>query len=70
MIGTGVAATIGSNASAAFMSGHASRTMSAPAFASSSNCPSVASTLRVSVFVIVWTLIGASPPMATFPTRT
>ncbi len=43
--------------------------MSAPATAQRCTCSMVAATSVVSVFVIVWTEIGASPPTSTLPTR-
>ena len=43
--------------------------MSAPASAQACTWAMVAATSVVSVLVIVWTLIGASPPTATWPTR-
>ena len=42
--------------------------MSAPASAQACTCATVAATSVVSVFVIVCTLIGASPPTGTGPT--
>jgi hypothetical protein len=42
--------------------------MSAPAAAAASICATVAATSVVGVLVIVWTLIGASPPTASEPT--
>ena len=42
--------------------------MSAPASAARSICASVAATSGVGVFVMVCTLIGASPPTRTEPT--
>src|SRR5256885_13447539 len=54
--------------SAASRTGTAQRTMSQPAASSDQISRSVASTFRVSVFVIDCTVIGASPPTLTLPT--
>src|SRR5437016_8495543 len=54
--------------SAASRTGTAQRTMSQPAASSAQISSSVAWTSRVSVFVIDWTVRGASPPTVTFPT--
>ncbi len=43
--------------------------MSAPAFSSASICSIVAVASVVSVLVMDCTVIGASPPTSTFPTR-
>src|SRR5450756_608663 len=61
-------AIIGS-ASASSWVGTATRTMSHPAAVSSAICCNVALTSEVSVVVMDWTLIGASPPTVTLPTR-
>src|SRR5437899_5226682 len=53
--------------SAASRTGTAQRTISQPAAASAQICRSVASTSRVSVFVIDCTVIGASPPTLSLP---
>src|ERR1700761_1065340 len=50
-------------------SGHETRTMSAPASSSWRIWPMVAEASAVSVLVIDWTVIGASPPTSTDPTR-
>jgi len=60
---------ISRNASAAFSVGTDTRTRSAPALAHALIWATVAATSSVSVLVIVWIAIGASPPMATRPTR-
>jgi hypothetical protein len=57
------------SASASSWLGTATRTMSQPAAVSSAICCRVALTSAVSVVVMDWTLIGASPPTSTFPTR-
>jgi hypothetical protein len=51
------------------VSGHETRTMSAPASSSWRICSSVAAASLVRVLVIDWTVIGASPPTSTLPTR-
>ena len=61
-------AMIGS-ASASSWLGTATRTMSQPVAVSSAICWSVALMSVVLVVVIDWTLIGASPPTRTLPTR-
>src|SRR6266849_4965982 len=53
--------------SAASRTGTAQRTISQPAASSVQICRSVASTSRVSVFVIDCTVMGASPPTLSFP---
>src|ERR1700686_2019550 len=68
--GRGEPLTISFNASAASWSGTAGRTISQPASLSSWIWRSVAFTSRVSVLVIVWTAIGAAPPITTPPTLT
>ena len=50
-------------------SGQETRTISAPASSSWRICPIVAFASAVSVLVIDWTVIGASPPTSTDPTR-
>src|SRR3989338_5681730 len=55
-------------ASAASSVGTDTRTMSTPAASSARICATVAATSVVSVLVMLWTLIGASPPTATPPT--
>ena len=55
-------AAIAGSASASSSDGHATRTMSQPAAVSSAICCSVALTSAVSVVVIDWTEICASPP--------
>ena len=49
-------------------SGHETRMMSAPASSQRRIWSIVAPTSSVGVLVIVWTLIGASPPTGTAPT--
>src|ERR1700737_408309 len=68
--GSGEPFTISLSASAASWSGTAGRTISQPASLSSWIWRSVALTSRVSVLVIVWTAMGAAPPMTTPPTLT
>src|SRR5437763_2696653 len=68
--GGGERRTISFSASAASRSGTAGRTISQPASFSLAICSRVALTSRVSVLVMVWTAIGAAPPMTTSPTRT
>ena len=68
--GTGVFATISGTAAAARLSGTAMRTISAPASARRAICSIVALASAVSVFVIVCTTTGASPPTCTSPTCT
>src|SRR5215467_13777042 len=70
MIGSGEPATISFMASAAWWSGTAGRTISQPASFRAAIWFRVARTSRVSVFVMVWTAIGAAPPTTTSPTRT
>ena len=67
-MGTGLSATIAFNAAVEASSGVETRTMSAPASAAAWICATVATTSEVSVFVMVCTVIGASPPTGTFPT--
>ncbi len=68
-IGTSTALTICFSAAVESVSGHETRTISAPASAQAWICAMVASASEVSVLVMVWTLIGASPPISTGPTR-
>src|SRR5580692_10631657 len=68
-IGTPAALTIAGNAAVDASSGHETRTMSAPASSSARTWAMVAAASAVSVLVIDWTLIGASPPTSTEPTR-
>src|ERR671931_1578838 len=70
MFGSGECATSSFNATAASWSGTAGRTISQPASFSAAIWFRVARTSRVSVFVIVWTAIGAAPPTTTSPIRT
>jgi len=59
---------ISGSASASSWDGTATRTMSQPDAVSAAICCSVALTSAVSVVVIDWTEICASPPTATDPT--
>src|SRR5205807_8416132 len=68
--GRGDPLTISFSASAASRSGTAGRTISQPDSLSAWIWRSVALTSRVSVLVMVWTAIGAAPPMTTPPTLT
>src|ERR1700746_2097739 len=68
--GRGEPLTISFSASAASLSGTAGRTISQPDSLSSWIWRSVALTSRVSVLVMVWTAIGAAPPITTPPTLT
>ena len=67
-IGTGLSRTISRKARVDSSSGVETRTISAPASAAAMTCASVAATSVVAVFVIVCTVIGASPPTGTRPT--
>ena len=67
-IGTGLSRTISFSAFELASSGTETRTMSAPASAARCTCSMVALTSVVTVLVMVWTEIGASPPTGTFPT--
>src|SRR5437868_13492058 len=67
-IGTRAARTISFNAAVASAVGQDTRTMSAPASSQRRICSIVAFASSVGVLVIVWTLIGASPPTGTEPT--
>ncbi len=67
-MGTGLSRTISRSARVESSSGVETRTMSAPASAARRTWSTVAFTSVVSVFVIVWTVIGASPPTGTLPT--
>jgi len=60
---------ISANAAAASIEGTETRTMSAPAATQRWICATVAATSQVSVLVMVCTVIGASPPTWTLPTR-
>ena len=60
---------ISGRASASSWLGQATRTMSQPVAVSSAICWRVALTSVVGVVHIDWTLIGASPPTSTLPTR-
>ncbi len=68
MTGIWLCLAISGRASASSCDGTATRTMSQPVAVSSAICCSVALTSEVSVVVIDWTEIGASPPTATEPT--
>src|SRR6185437_7847904 len=68
--GSGEPLTISFRASAASWSGTAGRTISQPTSFSSWIWRRVALTSRVSVLVMVWTAIGAAPPITTPPTLT
>src|SRR3990170_8992284 len=59
---------ISERADAASASGTATRTISHPASSSRFIWETVASTSRVSVLVIDWTMTGAPPPIKTLPT--
>ena len=50
-------------------SGQETRTISTPASSQRRIWPIVALASEVSVLVMVWTLIGASPPISSFPIR-
>jgi len=58
---------ISPSCSAASRTGTAQRTISHPAASNDQICCTVARTSRVSVLVIDWTVIGASPPIFTLP---
>ena len=68
-MGTLDALTIWGRAAVEASSGHDTRTMSAPASSSWRTWSIVAAASAVSVLVMDWTLIGASPPTSTLPTR-
>src|SRR5580700_3095354 len=68
-IGTRDAFTMAGKAAVDSSSGQETRTMSAPASSSARTWAIVAAASAVSVLVIDWTLIGASPPTSTAPTR-
>ena len=68
-IGALLALTMAGSAAVLSSSGHDTRTMSAPASSRARTWPMVASASAVRVLVIDWTLIGASPPTSTLPTR-
>src|SRR5436190_17477624 len=63
--GIGDSVTIDRRASTSLSRGTATRTRSEPASATSRICLIVASTLAVSVLVMVWTTTGAPPPIGT-----
>src|SRR5690606_16515674 len=63
-----VSRTISWSAAVDSASGQDTRTMSQPASSMRLICSMVALASEVSVFVIVWTEIGASPPTGTDPT--
>src|SRR4051794_29676359 len=67
-IGTPAARTISRSAAVLSAVGQETRTMSAPASSQRRICSIVAFASSVGVLVIVWTLIGASPPTGTEPT--
>src|SRR5207253_6141099 len=67
-IGTRAARTISFNAAVASAVGQDTRTMSAPASSQRRIWSIVALASSVGVLVMVWTLIGASPPTGTEPT--
>src|SRR6476659_6358410 len=67
-IGTRAARTISLRAAVLATSGQETRMMSAPASSQRRICSIVALASEVGVLVIVWTLIGASPPTGTEPT--
>jgi hypothetical protein len=67
--GTVAALAIALNAAVESSSGHETRTMSAPASSNCRTCSIVALASAVSVLVIDCTVIGASPPTSTRPTR-
>src|SRR3954453_16253203 len=66
-IGTRAARTISRSAAVLAAVGQETRTMSAPASSQRRIWSIVAAASSVGVFVIVWTLIGASPPTGTEP---
>ena len=67
-IGTGEPRTISRSARPASGVSQVTRTMSAPAAAARSIWASVPATSSVWVLVMVWTEIGAAPPITTPPT--
>src|SRR3954447_654415 len=67
-IGTFAARTISLSAAVLSAVGHETRTMSAPASSQRRIWSMVAAATSVGALVIVWTLIGASPPTGTEPT--
>src|SRR3982751_3602674 len=67
-IGTCAARTMSFSAAVLSTSGQDTRTMSAPASSQRRIWSIVAWASEVGVLVIVWTLIGASPPTGTEPT--
>ena len=66
--GTFTCRTMSLSASALSWSGQDTRTMSTPAASARRICATVAATSVVRVLVMVWTVIGASPPTGTRPT--
>ncbi len=66
--GTCTARTISLSATVLSTSGQETRTMSAPASSQRRIWAIVASASEVRVLVMVWTAIGASPPIGTEPT--
>ena len=66
--GTGDSATRAANAAVDASSGQDTRTISAPASASSPIWRAVAATSEVTVLVMDWTETGASAPTSTRPT--
>ena len=67
-MGTGDNLIISFKAEVDSLSGHETRTISTPASTAELICSNVASISVVFVFVIVCTVIGASPPTKTLPT--
>ena len=67
-IGTLTAFTMVDRAAVEASSGQETRTMSTPASSARRICAMVASASAVSVLVMVWTVIGESPPTGTDPT--
>ena len=67
-IGTLEARTIFDRAAVDSSSGQDTRTISTPASSERRICAIVASASAVSVLVMVWTVIGESPPTGTDPT--
>ena len=67
-IGTLTSRTISASAAVLSTSGQDTRTMSTPASSARRIWAMVAAASEVSVLVMVWTVIGASPPTGTRPT--
>src|ERR1700722_2626144 len=67
-MGTCAALTIAFSADVDSASGHETRTISAPASSSARTCAIVATVSDVTVFVMLCTEMGASPPISTVPT--